>query len=284
LAEPTVSRTRTGSARFGWAVVLPRPVYGTIAVAAGIAGVALLAFPGSTPRYFSWPLAPTPAAALVGGFYVASIFTFGAALTRDWAQTRALAVASLGLTIPTFIATLVHHAVFDFSRPQAIAWLLIFGTAPVVFVVMLVVIPSGKTDPARTLPRWAGVAAVVLAVGFAFGAVALWIDPTGWGAWLPFRPPPMTGRFLGAWAVFFFLLSSWIVVRPAAEARIPAVGLTAFGAGAALAGFRTFGQLDFGSRRVAFMVVAIAVMLGGAALTWASNRQMRSGEAPRGLT
>ncbi len=234
--------------------------------------MALLAFPGSTPRYFSWPLAPTPAAALVGGFYVASIFTFGAALTRDWAQTRALAVASLGLTIPTFIATLVHHAVFDLSRPQAIAWLIIFGTAPVVFVVMLAGIPSAKTDPARTLPGWARTVAAMLGVGFALGAAALWIDPSGSVAWLSFGPPPMTGRFLGAWAAFLCLLSSWIVLRPAAETRIAAVGLTAFGGGAAAAGLRTLGQLDQGPRRVVFILMAVAVMLVGAALAWTSHR------------
>lgn len=71
--------------------------FAIVVVAAGASGVSLLAWPGSTDRYFSWTLNPPAAAALIGGFYLASAVVFGWALTRPWREAKALLVGVLGL-------------------------------------------------------------------------------------------------------------------------------------------------------------------------------------------
>jgi hypothetical protein len=262
---------------------IKRGEFGTIAVAAGIAGVALLAWPGSTPSFFSWPLGPEPAAALVGGLYVASTVTFGFALARSWVEGRGLVVASLGLTVPTLVATIVHRNVFDFSRPAAVAWLVIFASAPIAFVAMLAGLPVGATPHQRPpSPPLVRILAGLMAVAFAATAIALWVDPRGGAGWLPFAPPPMSGRFLGAWVAFVSLLAAWAAVRPASEARVAGIGLASFGVGAVAGGLREAGALDPAGRVVAFFVVWAIVAIAGAVTLRASQSVARSDGA--GLT
>jgi hypothetical protein len=57
-----------------------RFLLGGVAFAAGLTGLLLVVFPGSTARYFSWGLEPEPLASLIGGSYVASTLIFGFAL------------------------------------------------------------------------------------------------------------------------------------------------------------------------------------------------------------
>ena len=86
-----------------------------VVVAAGASGVALLVAPASTDRYFSWTLRPPGAAALIGGFYLASAIVFGAALRLPWRQVRPVLVAVLGLAVPTLVLTFNHDEVFDLA-------------------------------------------------------------------------------------------------------------------------------------------------------------------------
>jgi hypothetical protein len=83
-----------------WPETALRVVFGGVVFAAGLSGILLLAFPGSTSRTFAWGLQPEPLAALVGGFYLASAVTFAYALRQPWPTTRGLGVGVLALTIP----------------------------------------------------------------------------------------------------------------------------------------------------------------------------------------
>ena len=77
-----------------------------VVVAAGASGAALLIAPGETDRYFSWTLRPPAAAALIGGFYLASAVVFAVALALPWSQVRTLVVGVYGLAVPTLVLTL----------------------------------------------------------------------------------------------------------------------------------------------------------------------------------
>src|SRR5438876_2588570 len=99
-----------------------RAMFGLVAIAAGVSGLALVAFPGSTPKFFSWGLSPSPLASLIGAFYIASAVTFALAVWRNWRETRGLTVGIVGLSVPIFLVSLVHHDIFDFGVPQAWAW------------------------------------------------------------------------------------------------------------------------------------------------------------------
>ena len=90
--------------------------FGIVVVAAGVSGLALLVAPASTDRYFSWTLNPPAAAALIGGFYLASAVVFAWGLRLEWRSARTLLVGVLGLAVPTLVLSIVHDDVFDFSR------------------------------------------------------------------------------------------------------------------------------------------------------------------------
>ena len=238
-----------------------RAGFAAVVLAAGAAGLALLVFPGSTARFFSWGLGPPPLASLVGGFYVASSLVFGVAMTRPRGEMRALLAAAFALTAPTFVATMIHLEVFDLGRWQAWFWILLFGGAPWFWLGCL--LAGGDTSPAR--PRGPGSPPLVgLAVLLVGGAVLLWIDPVGASGPLPLDFSPMGGRFVGAWLAFLAVMAVWAGLRPD-EARLPLLALAVYPAGALVAALRSITDLrPAGSPRLVYIgALAAACVLFG---------------------
>ena len=139
-------------------VAVARGLLGGVAFAAGLVGVAMLLWPGSTGRYFSWRLSPAPVASLVGAFYVASAIVFGrAASSRSWTVQRGLCTSVLGLAVPTLVVTGVHHEVFDFGRWQAVTWIFLFAASLASFAMLVVVrgraVRPGPMAPTSPMPR-----------------------------------------------------------------------------------------------------------------------------------
>ncbi len=124
--------------------------FSLVTLAAGISAILLLGWPGSTGRTFSWTLRPPAAAALIGGFYLASSVIFGIGLTRPWTEVRAICVAVYGLVIPTLVETFVHLPVFEFSRWQALLWVALFVAAPLAITYVLW---SQRERPSRPVDR-----------------------------------------------------------------------------------------------------------------------------------
>lgn len=223
----------------------PRNVFfAIVVVAAGVSGLALLVAPGSTDRYFSWTLNPPAAAALVGGFYLASAVVFAWGMTLPWRAARALLVGVLGLAVPTLVLSLVHDEVFDFSRWQALAWMGLFLTAPVSATLLLVRGPRVERGPAVAPPVRAVLGA--LAVSLLVVGALIWGDETR--ADLIDASPVdlirLTGTYLGAWCSFLGLLCGYATVaggRDEARAALVTVGVAA--AGAALAFVRMLGDI-----------------------------------------
>ena len=213
----------------GTATAVTRWLLGGVAFAAGVVGVAMLAWPGSTGRFFSWQLAPPALAAFVGACYVASALVFGrAAASRSWPAQRGLCVAVLGLAAPTLIVTAVHRDVFDFERWQAVAWVALFATSVTSFGSLVLLRPA---EPAAG-PRLPAPARVVLvATAFAYGTVAvvLWAAPRAVASHGPIAAGPMGLRFVGSWAAFLALCAVRAARHPAREAsELPVAALVAF--------------------------------------------------------
>src|SRR5690606_31021704 len=120
MAAPGVARAGGGTRPIAVGVPAAAAFCVVVAMAAGASSVALLVWPGDTEDYFSWPLRPSAAAALIGGLYLASSALFGWVLTLPWRQARSLFVGSLGLSVPTLVLTIVHDEVFDPDRWQAV--------------------------------------------------------------------------------------------------------------------------------------------------------------------
>ncbi len=166
-----------------------------VVVIAGLAGLALIALPGSTEWYFSWTLRPRWAAAVIGGMYLGSTLAFGWALTRPEDSVRALTYSVFGLAAPTLVFTAVHRQVFEFGRWQAVFWVVLFTLAPPVS--LLAGLLRGRRPPSDESPipaAWRagwGVASVAALVG----AVINWE-----------RGSTLTIRYLGCWASFAAIL------------------------------------------------------------------------------
>ena len=213
-------------------VATGRVLAGTVAVAAGTSGLALLAFPGSTAGFFSWHLAPAPLASLIGAFYVASAVVYGRAATAPWPELRVMVAGIVPLSVPILVATLAHLEVFDFGRLAVWVWVILFAAFPVVATAVLIGAPGGRRDAERRR-----VGATIVAVALAVVSVALWIAPACGAGILPFDPAPLSGRVLGGWTLLlaFLALSS--------KRRVPALALVCFPIAAVVAMARSFSDL-----------------------------------------
>ncbi len=239
--------------------------FAIVVVAAGVSGIALLVAPASTDRYFSWTLRPPAAAALIGGFYLASTVVFAWGLTLPRRQARALLVGVLGLAVPTLVLTLVHDEVFDFGRPQAIAWLILFLVAPVSASLLLALGPK----PARSstaVPGWCRAVLALVAVALVALAVAIWLDATRDEvlAWSPVDLIRLTGTYLGAWCSFLAALCGWAAATGRwDEGRVAYVTLAVASAGAAVAFLRSVGDIRHPAAALAACtaVAALAVAM-----------------------
>jgi hypothetical protein len=240
-----------------------RAAFLVLVVAAGLVGLAMLAAPGATDRFFAWDLAPEPLAAFAGGVYVGSAAVYAAALVRPWTEVRALVAGAVVLSVSVFVATLVHLDVFDLGRLQAWAWLVLFAGFSLVTIGLLVAGAGGPgIRPVRPgdapLAPWARAVLAAVAAGCGGLALALWIDPVGLSGPSPFTLPPLGGRFAGSWIALLALLAGWAAVRDrAVEARLPALALVALPAGALIAAARTSTDLDAGGTGYAVVLVLL---------------------------
>jgi hypothetical protein len=254
-------------------MTLARLMYGAVAVAAGLSGIALLAFPSTTADWFAWGLAPVPLAALIGGFYLASSVIYGLGARAGWRAGRVLAIGILALSVPIFVATLVDLEVFDMGRLPAWTWVILFG----VFGPAALLVLAGQRDagvgpePDRPLGTAVRAGLLVFAVPLLAVAVALWSDPVGADAWLPYAPPSLSGRVLGTWAFLLAAVAGWSAVRGLVGEAWPAlVALALFPLCALIAAARAFPDLQEDGRGLYFAVL-VAWLAGALALAWAAG-------------
>ena len=248
--------------------------FSVVVVAAGASGAALIAAPGSTQRYFSWTLRPPAAAALIGGFYLASAAVFGWALTLPWRQARSLVVGVLGLAAPTLVMTMIHDEVFDFGRWQALLWVGLFVTAPVTATVLLSIKRVGGTQgPALDAGSRAGLG--LLAAVLAVVAVLVWLDATRDDVARigPVDLVRLTGTYIGAWCSFLAVLCGSAATRGTWDAaRVPLLTVAAAAGGALIAFVRSWSDL----RRPVLALSVTFILLVGALLAYRRNRPASS--------
>jgi LPXTG-motif cell wall-anchored protein len=167
--------------------------------------------------------------------------------------------AAVVLSVSVLAFTLVHLEVFDLGRLQAWAWLALFSGFATV-TTWLALRRGEATSRGPALPPWARAAFAIAAAGLGALALALWIDPTGFGL------PPLGGRFAGSWVALLAVLAGWAAAGGRAdEARLPALALIALPAGALLAALRTGGD-------PAYAAALAGLALLGAALLSAARR------------
>jgi hypothetical protein len=254
--------------------VLTVAIFVIVVAAAGISGLVLLLAPGSTGRYFSWTLRPRAAAAVIGGLYVASAIVFAWALTASRRQARPLVVGILGLAVPTLVLTIVYDEVFDFSRWQAVLWVVLFVSAPVSAAAILATTAADDPGAAR-LHTWARALLGVVALALMTVAVLIWLDVTRShvARVAPFDLVRLTGTYIGAWCSFLAAACAWAALRGTwDDARGPLIAIMLAAAGATLALLRSIGDIRYAA---ATLVVTLA--LGAVAVATYTLERPRAG-------
>lgn len=242
-------------------------VFAVVAVVSTSAGITMIVSPEDTDSNFAWALGPPPLASLVAGLYLGAGVVFGWGATLRWPGPRGLLAGVLALTIPTFVFTLVHQDVFDFSRFFAVFWLFLFIAAPVAAAALLYALrDEGPPGGGARLPELLRAALAALALLYLIAAVALFADPVGVGDAMPFALPEMGGRFIGSFALALAVLAAWPVARGRDEARLPLFGLAVWPAGALIAALRHLDDLEPAGSRTGWIVLLVLLMLAGAAL------------------
>jgi hypothetical protein len=237
-----------------------------VTLASGGTGLTLLIWPGSTETFFSWPLTPIAASALIGGLYLASSVLFGWATTCSWAEARSLCVGVYGLTVPTLLSTIVHDELFDASRWQAWAWWTLFLAAPPAITVVLWVNRRRAIGETTPLAGWARTAFAVVTLVLGALALLLLFEPTR--SDLSSGSPTggligLTGAYLGAWCGFVAVQAGWAAWRGTQEeALVPAAALALAGAGAVLAALRTFSDLNDDAVLLYLLLLGIGIGFG----------------------
>ena len=241
----------------------PITLFGIVAIAAAVSGVALVGFPAYTDVFFSWGLAPATVAALVGGCYLVAALTYGVGL-RMPAAYIGLLIGILTLSVPVFVVTLRHLEAFDFARWQAWAWVVLFAAFPVAAAIGLV--PALRSRPAAGEPRlstWRRILAAGVAAGLLGVAAGLWF---GGSSWLPVAAGAFGAELLGCWAFFAASLAVWVVLRSAVETVPQRLALPAFGAAGLLGLARTWVALEPGPVRWWWTVGCLVLLVIGLAI------------------
>lgn len=237
--------------------------YFVVIVVAGASAGALLGWPAHSGSFFSWDLGAPTVAATIGGLYLASVITFVVALVSPRSQTRSLNWGVLALAIPTLWFTITHHNVFDWSRPQAVAWVGLFASAPTSIALDLRE-PVG-TDSSRPSSHATRATLAVMAIASAMAAFALWLEPVR-TAVAPHSPIPLiglTGRYLGAWCAFLATSAGVAAIRGRrSDARLVAVLFGSVSAATLLAAARTIGDLGPNAAVYAAAVASLGGLAG----------------------
>lgn len=244
--------------------------YLIVIVVAGGSAIALLGWPGHSGSYFSWGLGAPSAAATIGGLYLASVATFGAALSTSRSRARSLSVGVVALALPTLWFTMAHRTVFDWSRPQAAAWVILFLSAPVAITQDL----RTPACPDHSPPAGRGtrVTLAIVALAGAVGAGALWIAPLASrvAAHSPIPIVGLTGRYLGAWCAFLAATTASATIRGrTTDARLAAFLLGAVSIGLLTAAART--AHDLGPNATAYVIAVTVVGIIAIALHRTNN-------------
>jgi hypothetical protein len=254
-----------------------RVVYLVVAVLAAIAGIILVAAPGSTQRLFAWGLKPPAVAGMTGGMFVGAAVAYGVAATRTRVAGFGLSLFSIVFAGPVFGYTLLHHDLFDFGRWQAVLWLASFTLIIVLSLVMLAGGVWRSTGRGPFLPAWARVVLGVMGLGAVAIATAMWFKSEGPKAWIPLDLSQFAGQLFGMWFCLTGFACLWSSIRPAEEARVLVVAATALLAGAVVGTIRAYSGFVHANRAV--FLVGLLVALGLCVAILAAGSPARDGGA-----
>jgi len=177
---------------------------------AGVAGLAAFAGSGISKDVFAWEFASPLGSALFGACLLGGVpLVLTACMKPSWEQARIGFLPALALVVGLAAVTVSYRHELTFTGSivavfMALAWLgFMVGLSAVLLVGLVAQLREPAFPLARTapIPRWSlPLVALLGAAYFGLGA-GLLIEPSFWGAQLPFDVSTLDARALGVWAL-----------------------------------------------------------------------------------
>ncbi|MDQ4097582.1 MAG: hypothetical protein M3144_06920 [Actinomycetota bacterium] len=106
----------------------------------------LYGFPDRTMQLWGWMVCPKMSALIMGGGYLSGAYFFTrVAKARQWHRVSAGFVATTVFSTILMAITIVHWDVFNHDHVSFWAWLLLYGSTPVLLPILFV--KNQRTDP-----------------------------------------------------------------------------------------------------------------------------------------
>lgn len=177
---------------------------------AGVAGLVAFAGSGVSADVFAWEFASPLGAALFGACLLGGVpLLLNAAVRASWEQARIGYLPAVALVVGMAAVTISYRGELTFTGSivavfMALAWLAFMVLLSAVLLVGLVAqlrepaFPLARTAP---IPRWSVPLLALLGAAYLGLGSGLLIEPSFWGAQLPFEVSALDARALGVWAV-----------------------------------------------------------------------------------
>ena len=178
--------------------------------------VILYGFPDRTMQLWSWMVCPEMNALIMGGGYLSGAYFFTrVARAKEWHRVSVGFVATTVFASVLMIVTVLHWDAFNYDHVSFWAWLLLYGSTPVLLPVLWTknqrtdprVLAAGDTRVPRRLRTVIGIGG---AIQLAFAAVMFL-----WPSWVAdFWPWPLdaaTSRSASAFVAFPAVTWLWFL-------------------------------------------------------------------------
>jgi hypothetical protein len=238
---------------------------------AGVAGLAAFAGSGISKDVFAWEFASPLGSALFGACLLGGVPLVLAACTKpSWEQARIGFLPALALVVGLAAVTVSYRHELTFTGSivavfMALAWLsFMVGLSAVLLVGLVAQLREPAFPLARTapIPRWSlPLVALLGAAYFGLGA-GLLIEPSFWGARLPFDVSTLDARALGVWALVIGATVLGSLAEDDLDRAGPGLfGVTAIGVLAVVAVLWRHGDVDWSAGLTTLIFVGLIAAL-----------------------
>jgi hypothetical protein len=253
------------------------------AVLSAIGVISLFVFSDRTEDWFAWTIAPPLTACFFGACFGSTlVIEVLSARQRAWAPIRVDALVVFVFAALTLAATLLHLDKFHLTADRAATpqaqfaawlWLIVYVTAPVALIVLLLLqerVPGADPPDRHRLPgALRGALGLESAVMLVVGIVLFALPTQAPGLW-PWPLTPLTSQATGAWLIAFGLAAGITAIAgDLGRQRASTIAYTVLGVLVLVATVRFHGTVQWGEPSAwVYLGMAVAVALTGAAGWW----------------